>query len=123
MKHRSKKDISQNYSEIKYMKHLSHPNIVKYISSYEYKEELWLLMEYLDGGTLSDARAGHEFKENEIAYVAKEVLFFSFKIYIFTTFFQLLQALNFIHNKGIVHRDVKSPNIMMSVKGEIKLSQ
>lgn len=73
MKHRSKKDISQNFSEVKYMRAVNHPNIVKYICSYEYKEELWLVMEYLDGGTLSDARAGHEFKENEIAYVAKEV--------------------------------------------------
>lgn len=105
MPHKNAKDKIANINEVKYMAQCNHPNIVKFISCYEWKDEFWLVMEFLEGGTLSDARAGHEFLENEISYVAKE----------------LLQALSYLHENGLVHRDLKSANIMMSVMGEIKL--
>jgi serine/threonine protein kinase len=52
----------------------NHPNIVKLKSAYEFKDECWMVFEYLEGGTLTEARLGHEFQENEIAYVAREVI-------------------------------------------------
>ena len=64
-------------------------------------------MEYLEGGTLTEARKGHEFAENEIAFVARE----------------LLRGLEHIHSLKLVHRDVKSENIMLSIMGDVKLSK
>jgi len=63
------------------------------------------VMEYMAGGTLTQAATETSFTEPQIAYVAKE----------------LLKALEFIHAKGCVHRDVKSDNCMMTTKGEVKL--
>jgi len=94
-----------NLSEINYMKLCNHPNIVKFKKAYEYKDECWIIMEFLEGGTLTEARKGHEFEENEIAYVAKE----------------LLKGIEYIHSLGLVHRDVKSENIMLSIHGDVKI--
>jgi len=105
MKHLSSKEKMANFAEVRYMAMCNHPNIVKYEGCYIYKDECWMVMEFLEGGTLSDARRAHEFQESEIAYVAKE----------------LLKAIAHIHSRHLVHRDVKSENIMMSVMGDIKL--
>jgi p21-activated kinase 1 len=75
------------------------------IECYEWKDECWVVMEFLEGGTLTEARKSHNFEEKEIAYIAKE----------------LLKGLVYLHSLGIVHRDLKSENIMMSVLGDIKL--
>jgi len=106
MKHVTLKEKLDNYNEVKYLRMCTpHPNIVSLIQCYEYKEECWMVMEFLEGGTLTEARRGHEFAENEIAFVARE----------------LLKALHHIHSQSLVHRDVKSENIMMSIMGDIKL--
>jgi len=105
MKASNSKERHANFNEVKFLKKCDHANIVKFLSCYEYKDECWLVMEYLEGGTLTDARRGHEFEENEIAYVAKE----------------LLKGLVFVHSAGLIHRDLKSSNIMMSIMGDIKL--
>jgi len=62
-------------------------------------------MELLEGGTLHDAKESHIFKESELAYVAKE----------------LLQGIAYIHSKQLIHRDLKSSNIMMCKKGDVKI--
>jgi serine/threonine protein kinase len=64
-------------------------------------------MEFLEGGTLEQAAKAYSFEEKQIAYVALE----------------MLKALEYLHAENLVHRDLKSANIMMSIKGEIKLSK
>lgn len=63
-------------------------------------------MEFMEGGTLTEAAKAHNFTEKEIAFVAREIL----------------KALCFLHSKMVVHRDLKSSNVMMSTTGDIKLS-
>ncbi len=63
-------------------------------------------MEFMEGGTLTEASRAHLFTEKEIAYVARE----------------MLKGIQFLHTKMLVHRDLKSSNVMMSITGEIKLS-
>ena len=58
-----------------------------------------MVMEYLEGGTLSDARRGHEFEENEIAYVAKEVSIFFFGGKFLLEFVDIILAGNILVNK------------------------
>eukprot|EP01117_Protostelium_nocturnum_P001355 TRINITY_DN1166_c0_g1_i1.p1 TRINITY_DN1166_c0_g1~~TRINITY_DN1166_c0_g1_i1.p1 ORF type:complete len:665 (-),score=269.02 TRINITY_DN1166_c0_g1_i1:92-2086(-) len=106
MTHATRKERLDNFNEYRYTQRCSgHSNIVKMVSAYDWKEECWLIMEFLEGGTLTEARRGHEFEENEIAFVARE----------------LLRGISHIHSLGLIHRDVKSENIMMSINGDIKL--
>jgi len=62
-------------------------------------------MEYLEGGTLSQAARLYTFSDKHIAYTTRECL----------------KGIKYLHNRGFAHRDLKSNNVMMSVKGEIKL--
>lgn len=53
-----------------------HPNIVKYFCTYKVNQEVWVIMEFMQGGTLSEASKIYEFKDPQIAYVAREVFYF-----------------------------------------------
>jgi len=68
-------------------------------------EELWIIMEYLQGGTLAEAAKAHKFTDRHVAFTARE----------------LLKGIKYLHDSKLAHRDLKSANVMMSVKGEIKL--
>jgi len=63
-------------------------------------------MEYVSGGTLTDVLVNSYMNEDEISVVCREVL----------------QGLVFLHSKNIIHRDIKSDNILLSMDGDIKLS-
>jgi len=100
----SKKDLILN--EIQVMKQYSHKNIVNFIDGYFYYDKLWVIMEYVSGGTLTDILVNNFMNENQIAVVCREVL----------------QGLVFLHSKNIIHRDIKSDNILLSMDGDIKLT-
>jgi len=59
-------------TEIEVMRGLKHPNIVNYIESYHVASELWVIMEYLDGGSLTEV-----YSMNMIHRVSKYVLLFA----------------------------------------------
>lgn len=103
--HVTEKDKRSNWCEIGFLATCKHPNIVRFLDAWEVKDEVWIVMEFLEGGTLHEAIKVHQFCERHIAYIAREVL----------------KALDFLHNNKFVHRDLKSANVMMSVDGEIKL--
>lgn len=91
-------------NEVIIMRELKHSNIVEMYGSYLINKELWVVMEYLEGGELS--RFIGRMTEKQIAYVTKCVL----------------KALDFLHTNGIIHRDVKSQQILLSKDGSIKLA-
>jgi len=102
-----KKDVILN--EITIMKESHHPNIVNYVDSYILEGTLWVVMEYVDGGSLTDIIECNPYiPEPIIAAVCKEVL----------------QALEYLHNRPnpIVHRDIKSDNVLIGIDGRIKLT-
>uniref|UniRef100_A0A1I8F8G7 non-specific serine/threonine protein kinase n=1 Tax=Macrostomum lignano TaxID=282301 RepID=A0A1I8F8G7_9PLAT len=90
---------------------LHHRNIVNYIESYctnprTETAELLVVMEYLDGGSLTDVATETMMQESIIAAVARECL----------------QALAFLHDFNVIHRDVKSDNVLLGMGGEVKLT-
>jgi p21-activated kinase 1 len=100
-----KKDLIIN--EIIVMKESSHPNIVNFIDSFLVTGELWVIMEYMEGGSLTDVVTFNIMTEGQIASVCRETL----------------KGLQHLHSKGVIHRDIKSDNILLSMEGNIKLSK
>lgn len=100
-----KKELIVN--EILVMKESQHKNIVNFIDSYLWRGDLWVIMEYMEGGSLTDVVTNNMMAEPQIAAVCKEVL----------------AGLCHLHENGVIHRDIKSDNVLLSMNGDIKLSK
>jgi len=96
-------------TEITIMKNSRHPNVVEYIDSYLVRDKLWVAMEYMNGGCLTEILDQFEhfhLTEPQVAYVCACTL----------------RALAFIHSLHRVHRDIKSDNLLLSTEGAVKLA-
>jgi protein-serine/threonine kinase len=61
-------------NEINVMKEVQHPNIVNFLDCYLVKDSLWVLMEYMEGGMLTDIIDKHKFTEPQISIICLEVI-------------------------------------------------
>ncbi|ERL91931.1 hypothetical protein D910_09254 [Dendroctonus ponderosae] len=94
------------FNEVVIMRDYHHPNIVEMFNSYLVNDELWVVMEFLEGGALTDIVTHSRMDEEQIATVCK----------------QCLKALAYLHSQGVIHRDIKSDSILLSLDGRVKLS-
>ncbi|KAL7861831.1 hypothetical protein SRHO_G00132720 [Serrasalmus rhombeus] len=94
------------FNEVVIMRDYQHKNVVEMFKSALVEEELWVIMEYLQGGALTNIVSETRLSEEQIATVCEAVL----------------QALAYLHSQGVIHRDIKSDSILLSLDGRIKLS-
>lgn len=82
-------------------------NIIKHYFTYCYQQTLFMFIEYMERGSLNQfiKRYGKGIDERVIAYIIREIL----------------KGLRSIHRRRQVHRDLKSDNILISKKGDIKI--
>jgi serine/threonine protein kinase len=95
-------------NEIAMMAICNHENIIKYYETYLFNDRYWIFLEYMDAGCLTellDAGLYTQFDENIVRFLIHETL----------------KALDYLHKKHILHRDIKSDNLMLTSTGCVKL--
>ncbi|XP_067874963.1 serine/threonine-protein kinase PAK 4-like isoform X2 [Heterodontus francisci] len=94
------------FNEVVIMRDYHHENVVEMYNSYLVDDELWVVMEFLEGGALTDIVTHTRMNEEQIATVCLSVL----------------KGLAVLHAQGVIHRDIKSDSILLTHDGRVKLS-
>lgn len=102
-------DMESMSTEIEIMKRIRHRNVVSMYELYETPSCLWIVLELVDGGDLLSYLSG-------LPYYTEMTVAIYFK--------QILQGVHYLHGCGVVHRDLKLDNILLSdsIGGEIKVA-
>ncbi|XP_028274889.1 MAP/microtubule affinity-regulating kinase 4 isoform X3 [Parambassis ranga] len=99
--------LQKLFREVRIMKTLNHPNIVKLFEVIETEKTLYLIMEYASGGEVFDYLVAHgRMKEKEAR----------------AKFRQIVSAVHYCHQKNIVHRDLKAENLLLDADSNIKIA-
>ncbi|KAI5887450.1 Pkinase-domain-containing protein [Schizophyllum commune H4-8] len=105
LSHQPRKELIVN--EIMVMKESQHPNIVNFLDSYLVKSnELWVVMEYMEGGALTDVIENNTLEEDQISSICLETC----------------KGLGHLHSQSIIHRDIKSDNVLLDASGRVKIT-
>ncbi|KAM0715256.1 hypothetical protein Q7P37_008754 [Cladosporium fusiforme] len=102
-----KSELNVIMQEIDLLKNLNHANIVKYHGFVKTADNLYIILEYCENGSLhSICKNFGKFPENLVSLYTSQVL----------------QGLLFLHEQGVIHRDIKGANILTTKEGLVKLA-
>ncbi|KAF3085355.1 Protein kinase [Orbilia oligospora] len=103
--HQPRKELIVN--EILVMKESQHPNIVNFLDAFlKGTSELWVIMEYMEGGALTDVIDNNPLEEDHISTIC----------------FETCKGLQHLHSQKIIHRDIKSDNVLLDAQGHVKIT-
>ncbi|XP_060708843.1 uncharacterized protein LOC132834193 [Hemiscyllium ocellatum] len=97
-------------NEVKVLSMLDHPNIINYYDSFEEDGVLMIEMEYADGGTLAQRLNVFLLQDQELE--EQQIL---------NLFHQMVAAICYLHKHNVLHRDLKTANLFLTKRGEVKL--
>lgn len=100
-------EVEDIQREISVLSQCRSPYITEYYGSYLNQTKLWIIMEYMAGGSVSDLlHTGQPLDEGSIACILRD----------------LLHALEYLHSEGKIHRDIKAANILLTANGDVKVA-
>ncbi|GAV72321.1 Pkinase domain-containing protein [Cephalotus follicularis] len=103
----SEDEIEDIQKEISVLSQCRSPYITEYYGSYLRQTKLWIIMEYMAGGSVADLlQSGQPLDEASIACILRD----------------LLHAIEYLHNEGKIHRDIKAANILLTENGDVKVA-
>ncbi|KAF7836697.1 germinal center kinase 1 isoform X1 [Senna tora] len=98
-------EIDDIQKEISVLSQCRCPYITEYYGSYLHQTKIWIIMEYMAGGSVADL-VGPPLDEVSIAFILRD----------------MLHAIDYLHNEGKIHRDIKAANILLSENGDVKVA-
>jgi len=107
--HLSADALSGVASEVELLQNLNHRNIVKYLGSFRTSTHLYIILELMENGSLSNV-----IKTSKFGPFPESLI----PVYVH----QVLQGLAYLHAQGVVHRDIKGANILTTKEGVVKLA-
>ncbi|XP_071907388.1 uncharacterized protein [Coffea arabica] len=103
----SEDEIEDIQKEIAVLSQCRSPYITEYYGSYLHQTKLWIIMEYMAGGSVADLiQPNQPLDEMSIACILRD----------------LLHAVEYLHNEGKIHRDIKAANILLTENGDVKVA-
>ncbi|GMI85337.1 hypothetical protein like AT3G15220 [Hibiscus trionum] len=103
----SEDEIDDIQNEISVLSQCRCPYITEYYGSYLHQTKLWIIMEYMAGGSVADLlQSGPPLDDMSIASITRD----------------LLHAVEYLHNEGKIHRDIKAANILLAENGDVKVA-
>ncbi|KAL8968743.1 MAG: hypothetical protein Q9197_004720 [Variospora fuerteventurae] len=106
-KEKMREMVSALDQEIDTMQHLEHPNIVQYLGCERKEYSISIFLEYISGGSVGSCLRKHgKFEQSLVSSLTRQVL----------------SGLAYLHQEGVLHRDLKADNILLDVDGTCKIS-